>query len=247
MAIKLKLELKWTKIKRVVTIPSGLNLMDLSDIIQAMFGFEHDHLWNFRNKAGKVWDTGCDPFGGALNMDMRGILDPGEFCIEDVLVDSKEKLLYSYDYGDGWEIVVSRMADSKDDEIACVETAGTNAMEDIGGVGGVAVYGDGEWKTYGPWEKYEIIHTGDDYLEFELVYPACCALGKMTYHITMRKGDDFFRNDVSFECPGAMGKDWIVRPEIKEDPNCRAKPFLRFTGDGTKPCFSYEAGFTVQK
>ena len=49
MAIKLKLELKWTKIKRVVTIPSGLNLMDLSDIIQAMFGFEHDHLWNFRN------------------------------------------------------------------------------------------------------------------------------------------------------------------------------------------------------
>ena len=47
MAIKLKLELKWTKIKRVVTIPSGLNLMDLSDIIQAMFGFEHDHLWNF--------------------------------------------------------------------------------------------------------------------------------------------------------------------------------------------------------
>ena len=44
MAIKLKLELKWTKIKRVVTIPRGFNLMDLSDIIQAMFGFEHDHL-----------------------------------------------------------------------------------------------------------------------------------------------------------------------------------------------------------
>ena len=137
MAIKLKLELKWTKIKRVVTLPRGLNLEDLSDIIQAMFGFEHDHLWNFRNKAGKEWNTGCDPFGGPLNMDMRGILDPGEFCIEDVLVDSKEKLLYSYDYGDGWKIVVSRMADSKDDEIACVETVGTNAMEDIGGVGGL--------------------------------------------------------------------------------------------------------------
>ena len=42
MAIKLKLELKWTKIKRVVTLPRGLNLEDLSDIIQAMFGFEHD-------------------------------------------------------------------------------------------------------------------------------------------------------------------------------------------------------------
>ena len=73
MAIKLKLELKWTNIKRVGTIPRGLNLEDFSD--------------------------------------------------------------YSYDYGDGWEIVVSRMADSKDDEIACLETAGTNAMEDIGGIG----------------------------------------------------------------------------------------------------------------
>lgn len=90
MAIKLKLELKWTKIKRVVTLPRGLNLEDLSGIIQAMLGFEHDHLWNFRNKAGKEWDTGCDPFGGPLNMDMRGILDPGEFCIEDVLADGKE-------------------------------------------------------------------------------------------------------------------------------------------------------------
>lgn len=137
MATKLKLELKWTKIKRVVTIPSGLNLMDLSNIIQAMFGFEHDHLWNFRNKAGKEWDTGRDPFGGSLDMDMRGVLDPGEFCIEDVLADNKEKLLYSYDYGDGWEIVVSRMADSNDDAVACVETEGTNAMEDIGGVGGL--------------------------------------------------------------------------------------------------------------
>ena len=76
MAIKLKLELKWTKIKRVVTIPRGFNLMDLSDIIQAMFGFEHGHLWNFRNKAGKEWNTGCDPFGGPLNMDRGGVLDP---------------------------------------------------------------------------------------------------------------------------------------------------------------------------
>ena len=137
MAIKLKLELKWTKIKRVVTIPRGLNLEDLNNVIQAMFGFEHDHLWNFSNKAGKVWDTGCTPLGDPLDMDMQGVLDPYEFSVEDVLVDSKEKLLYSYDYGDGWKIVVSRMADSKDDEIACVEMVGTNAMEDIGGVGGL--------------------------------------------------------------------------------------------------------------
>ncbi len=113
------------------------------------------------------------------------------------------------------------------------------------GCGGVAIFADGEWKTYPNWETARVLHEGDDRLEFELVYPACCALGKMTYHVTMRKGDDFFHNDVSFEHPGRMGKGWIVRPEVQEDPQSSAKPFLRFAGDGTKPSFSYEAGFTI--
>lgn len=86
------------------------------------------------------------------------------------------------------------------------------------GVGGVAVYGDGEWKTYGPWEKYEIIHTGDDYVELELVYPACSALGKMTYRITLKRGERFFRNDVSFEFAGRMRGDFRVGPGLDLEP-----------------------------
>lgn len=86
------------------------------------------------------------------------------------------------------------------------------------GVGGVAVYGDGEWKTYGPWEKYEIIHTGDDYVELELVYPACSALGKMTYRITLKRGERFFRNDVSFEFAERMRGDFRVGPGLDLEP-----------------------------
>lgn len=137
MAIKLKLELKWTKIKRVVTVPPQQTLTDLNDVIQAMFGFEHDHLWNFQSRDGREWNTGRDPMGGLLDMDMRGMLDPDEFFIEDVLTNPGAKILYSYDYGDGWVVAVTRMADTKDNEIACVETVGTNAMEDIGGVPGL--------------------------------------------------------------------------------------------------------------
>lgn len=37
MAIKLKLELKWTKINRGVTIPSGLNLMSKLLLLCAVF------------------------------------------------------------------------------------------------------------------------------------------------------------------------------------------------------------------
>ena len=30
---------------------------------------------------------------------------------------------------------------------------------------GVALYGDGEWKTYPDWESSEVLHNGDDYLD----------------------------------------------------------------------------------
>ena len=83
------------------------------------------------------------------------------------------------------------------------------------GVGAVAMFADGEWKTYPDWDTSRIIHTGDDYLEFELVYPAFCAAGRMTYHITLKRGERFFRNDVSFE---RMPKDFLVGPGIDLEP-----------------------------
>lgn len=86
------------------------------------------------------------------------------------------------------------------------------------GVGAVAVYGDGEWKTYPNWIESKILHVGDDYCEFELVYPACSMLGKMTYHITLKRGERFFRNDVSFEFPERMRGDFRVGPGIDLEP-----------------------------
>ncbi len=67
------------------------------------------------------------------------------------------------------------------------------------GCGAVALYGDGEWKTYPDWETSEIITNTPYMVEFRLVYPAFSAAGRMTYHITLRKGEQFFRNEVSFE------------------------------------------------
>lgn len=84
------------------------------------------------------------------------------------------------------------------------------------GVGGIAMFADGEWKTYPDWESSRVIHTGDDYLEFELVYPAFSAAGRMTCHITLRRGERFFRNDVSFEKP--VSKDFVAGPGIDLEP-----------------------------
>lgn len=84
------------------------------------------------------------------------------------------------------------------------------------GVGGVAVFGDGEWKTYANWEKARVIQANEACCEFELTYPAFSALGKMTYHITLRKGDRFFKNTVTFEKD--LPKDYRVGPGLDVNP-----------------------------
>jgi len=86
------------------------------------------------------------------------------------------------------------------------------------GLGGIAFWGDGEWKTYPDWETSRVIHTGDDYCEFELVYPACAAAGKMTCHVTLRRGERFFRCDVGFEHPERFRGDFRAGPGIDLEP-----------------------------
>ena len=83
------------------------------------------------------------------------------------------------------------------------------------GVGGIAMFADGEWKTYPNWIASKVLHTGPDYCQFELVYPAFSAAGKMTCKITLRRGERFFRNDVSFE--KGFPKDFFVGPGIDLD------------------------------
>ena len=86
------------------------------------------------------------------------------------------------------------------------------------GVGAVAVRGDGEWKTYPNWERCAVVTNCDDFCEFRLEYPAFSALGRMTYHVTLRRGEPFFRNDVSFEHPERMVGGFVAGPGIDLEP-----------------------------
>ena len=106
------------------------------------------------------------------------------------------------------------------------------------GLGGVALFADGEWKTYPDWESCKVIHVGPDFCEFELVYPACSAAGKMTYHITLKRGERFFRNDVTFE---RMAKDFVPGPGMDLDP-ARDHHGSLYEGDGVVSLFEDPKG-----
>ena len=93
----------------------------------------------YGNRAGR-WTTLDSIVGVAHEFELGekvGKLDPYDYAIESVMPNRSDVLKYEYDYGDGWEIIVTRMADPMSDEITCVETVGTNAMEDIGGPPGL--------------------------------------------------------------------------------------------------------------
>ena len=109
------------------------------------------------------------------------------------------------------------------------------------GVGGVAFWGDGEWKTYSNWESAKVIRTDDECCEFELVYPAFAAPGKMTCHVTLRRGERFFRCDVSFEHPKRFHKDFRVGPGIDLEPKRDHKGVL-VEEDGLVSLFEDEKG-----
>lgn len=67
------------------------------------------------------------------------------------------------------------------------------------GVGGIAMFADGEWKTFPDWKECRVIAVSDDACEFELVYPAFSAAGEMTCHITLKRGERFYKNTVTFK------------------------------------------------
>ncbi len=79
------------------------------------------------------------------------------------------------------------------------------------GCGGIAMYADGEWKTFPNWKTCRIIENTPERCEFELVYPAFSAAGEMTCHITLEKGARFFKNTVTFE---KEMRDFLAGPGI---------------------------------
>ena len=106
------------------------------------------------------------------------------------------------------------------------------------GVGGIAMFADGEWKTFPDWESFKEIHKGPDFCEFEIVYPAFSAAGKMTCHITLKAGERFFRNDVSFE---RMPKGFVAGPGLDLEPKRDHKGDL-VTEDGLVSLFEDPKG-----
>jgi hypothetical protein len=128
------------KIWRRVLIPSNLLLSDFHYIIQIVMGWTNSHLHQFiKNKMYYSIEMPDDDFwDDDHNIDYI----QKKTRISDLLTKEKEKIIYEYDFGDGWhhDIILEKIlpVDSKIRYPVCIEGKMHCPPEDCGGVWGYA-------------------------------------------------------------------------------------------------------------
>lgn len=134
--LHLKISLKDSKpaIKRDILVDDKNTFEDLSDIIQIIMPWDGYHMWSF--------DKGREL---SLVMSEEAKMDDTEKLASKVKLSSffkvaKAKILYTYDFGDGWqhEVTLAKILEPKAGNIYPVCISGENAAppEDCGGVYG---------------------------------------------------------------------------------------------------------------
>lgn len=139
----LKLALRYTDSERVVVLPRSITVETLLAIALRVFDFFGGHLSKVTRKDG--WTSTVRPdVDGGDDFEDDSDDDVWSTAVGDFLLMRGAKATIEYDFGDGWEIVVTRMADKATaSPFTCIKSEGLNVIEDCGGPGGLAeIYED---------------------------------------------------------------------------------------------------------
>jgi hypothetical protein len=121
------------KIYRIVQVPAAITLRNLHKVIQKVMAWENCHLYHFVK--GKVfYAPQSTEFSFAQGMSDRSV------PLSDLLPKVRNKLIYEYDFGDGWlhEVLLQKIL-SADEGVCypvCIEGKFAAPPEDSGGTPG---------------------------------------------------------------------------------------------------------------
>lgn len=145
--LHLKIALRYLKppIWRRVEVPDTLTFWEFHFVLQIVFDWENNHLFEFRQGRGSINDflTGSPPVlpGDEDNMP-EWQLDPRAVTLDEILRKPKDKVTYVYDFGDYWEhdIVVEKAVPLAPGHptpaVRCLAGRRAAPPEDIGGFPG---------------------------------------------------------------------------------------------------------------
>lgn len=131
---RLKVTLRGSRppIWRRIELRSDMTLFQLHDVVQLVMGWTNSHLHQFRRGT-----TYYGPVNPDLDMEQQ---NERRIRLNGVLRKPKDRMVYEYDFGDGWEhdIVLERSTASLPDapEVHVIGGKGACPPEDVGGVGG---------------------------------------------------------------------------------------------------------------
>lgn len=126
---QLKITIKNSKppLWRRVLIPDGITFRDLDDIIEEIFGWEHEHMFEFYFDR-EMYFTGSP------------IPQPNDTVDEqiDPWLSENESFTYIYDFGDNWihTIKVEKILEREERFPKVIKSKGPYLIEDCGGIWG---------------------------------------------------------------------------------------------------------------
>ena len=169
----LRIELLHTHrpIWREVWVPSDLTLDMLHDVIQDAMGWDDDHMHGFKFK--KQWFQSVEFIDGFD--DDAG--KPEELVeLGELLKRARQKLTYTYDFGDSWHhsVTLKKQAPLDGESLfTCVAGEGACPMEDCGGVYGhermCAYAKDGVDDGFLPYEEWGVGEYDPDAFDLDAV------------------------------------------------------------------------------
>ena len=135
---QLKIQLQGSKppIWRRVEVLSDITLDTFHEVIQAAMGWDDSHLHNFEQND-RIFEPDNDSMGDGFDMEGE---DESKFTLEQLLTTPKEKLEYTYDFGDSWDhtITLEKILepDAKVQYPRCTKGKSACPPDDCGGIWG---------------------------------------------------------------------------------------------------------------
>lgn len=121
---------------RRLLVASTVSLEDIHIILQIVMGWTDSHMHEFAK--------GSDRYGIPDEYFPSDIHDEAKYRLDQVLQEEKEKLIYTYDFGDSWEheVILEKILPFETDTVLPVCLQGNRACppEDIGGIVGYEMF-----------------------------------------------------------------------------------------------------------
>ena len=135
---------------RRVSVPSWMTLGNLHDVLQILFDWNDGHLHEFAPPR-RGPRRSCDAIYGPMDDDENfiglghALRDEDAYTLSEILAVAKERLVYTYDFGDNWEVMISVVSIDPDDHAEeadhpmLLDGQRAGPPDDCGGPGGYAM------------------------------------------------------------------------------------------------------------